>query len=132
MDIFFSNSNDVPVPPDKMEIRELKASPHEDGRRVAIEFEITPFQRRPNIDIVVVNQEKQPVASFSIVEAIENKMTFTMHLREPEPHGDYQIKMELFYTELDTLEEKEDALIKDIILDNKEIIASSSTSFQIP
>ena len=132
MDIFFENPNDVPVPPEKMEIRELKASPYDDGKRVAIEFEITPFQQRPNIDIFVLNQENQPVASFSIVEAIENKMTFTLHLREPEPQGDYQINMQLFYTELDTLEDEEGPLIKDIILDNKEVIASSETSFRIP
>lgn len=132
MDIFFTDPNDVPVPPENMDIRELKAVPYSDGRRVAIEFEISPFQQKPNIEIGIFNQMGQQVASFSVVEAIENKMTFTIHLREPKPSGDYQLKMQIFYTNLDSLEENEEQLIKDIILENKKIIADHEITFQIP
>ena len=132
MDIFFTNPNDVPVPPEKMEIRELKAIPYTDGKRVAIEFEITPFQQKPNIEIGIFNQASNQVASFSVVEAIENKMTFTIHLREAEPSGDYQVKMQIFYTDLDALDENEDQMIKDIILENKKIITTDEITFTIP
>lgn len=132
MDIFFTNPNDVPVPPEKMEIRELKANPYPDGKRVAIEFEISPFQQKPNIEIGIFKQTSHQVASFSVVEAIENKMTFTIHLREPNPSGDYQVKMQIFYTNLDSLEDDEEQLIKDIILENKKIITTSEITFQIP
>ncbi|MEJ2485975.1 MAG: hypothetical protein P8Y68_09595 [Anaerolineales bacterium] len=132
MDIFFTNPNEVPVPPEKMEIRELKAIPYSDGKRVAIEFEISPFQQKPNIEIGIFNQASQQVASFSVVEAIENKMTFTIHLREPNPRGEYQVKMQIFYTNLESLEDNEEQLIKDIILENKTIITTDEITFQIP
>lgn len=131
MDIFFTNPNDVPVPPEKMEIRELKATPYSDGKRVAIEFEITPFQLKPNIEIGIFNQTSQEVASFSVVEAIENKMTFTIYLREPKPSGDYQVKMQIFYTNYDALDDDEEQLIKDILLENKKIITTGEITFQI-
>jgi len=132
MDIFFTNPDDVPLPPDKMEIRELSAVPFEDGKRVSVEFEITPFQQRPNLEITVFNQESRIVSSLSVVEAIENKMTFTLHLKEPKPTGHYQVAMELFYAELDKIDEDEDSLIKDIVLQSKKIIATTETSFEIP
>ena len=132
MDIFFTNPDDVPLPPEKMEIRELSAVPLGDGKRVSVEFEITPFQQRPNLEITVTNQDDLIVSSLSVVEAIENKMTFTLHLKEPKPTGSYQVAMELFYAELDKMDEDEDALIKDIVLDSKKIIATIVTSFEIP
>ena len=131
MDIFFTNPTDVPLPPEKMEIRELSAVPFEDGRRVSVVFEITPFQQRPNLEITVFNQERRIVSSLSVVEAIENKMTFTLHLKEAKPSGIYQVAMELFYAELDKIDEDEDSLIKDIVLDSKKIIATTETSFEI-
>lgn len=132
MDIFFTNPDDVPLPPEKMEIRELSAVPFEDGKRVSVKFEITPFQRRPNLEITVLNQENRIVSSLSVVEAIENKMTFTLHLKENKPTGTYQVAMELFYAELDKIDEDEDSLIKDIVLESKQIIATTETSFEIP
>lgn len=131
MDIFFTNPDDVPVPPEKMEIRKLIASPYEDGKRVTVELEISPFQQRPNLEITVFNQENRIVSSLSVVEAIENKMTFTLHLKKPEPKGQYQVSMEMFYAELDKLDEDQDSLIKDIVLEGKKVIATAETSFRI-
>ena len=41
MDIFFEDPDDVPVPPQEVEIRELKAQPYPDGRRVSIHYHIS-------------------------------------------------------------------------------------------
>ncbi|HAY85100.1 MAG TPA: hypothetical protein DCY42_09315 [Chloroflexi bacterium] len=131
MDIFFTNPNDVPVPPEKMGIRELKATPYADGKRVAIEFEITPFQQKPNIEIGILNRDHEEVSSLSVVEAIENTMSFTLHLREPRPHGEYQVKMQLFYTDLKSLDDEEDKLIKDLLLENKRHVVTAETIFSI-
>jgi len=132
MDIFFTNPEDIPLPPEKMEIRKLIATPSDDGKRVAVEIEITPFQQRPNLELTVFNQENREVTSLSVVEAIENTMTFTLHLREPEPNRQYQVEVQLFYAKLDNLDEDEDSLIKDLVLDSKTIITTSKTSFEIP
>jgi len=132
MDLFFTNSNDVPLPPDKVEIRELSASPLEDGKRVTVTFELTPFQQRPNIEIQVTNQENRPVGSFSVVEAIDHKMSFTLHIRESHPQGTYLIDMQVFYTEVPPADDDNEDLIKDILLEKKNIVATRQHRFEIP
>mgnify|MGYP006958008901 CR=1 FL=1 len=130
MDIFFDNPNDPPVPPEEMAIRSLEVKPYEDGRRVAIDFEITPFQERPNLEIDVHNQEGRLVSTFSVVEAIEHKMSFTLHLREQSPGGEYLLKMEVFYTDLSPLK-AEEGTIGDILIENKNIVATNQIRFSI-
>lgn len=131
MNIFFDNPNDTPVPPDEVKIRSLKAAPYEDHRRVAVEFEITPFEEKPNIEISVTNAEGRTVATFSVLEAIENRMSFTMHLREPNPIGAYTLKMLVYYTDLSALED-EKTPIKDLLLDTKKVVTEAEASFSIP
>lgn len=132
MDIFFTDPNDTPVPPDKMEIRKLEVQLYEDNRRVKVSFEISPFVKRPNIEIAVANQQGQQVSQFSVVEAIENKMDFTLHLREPNPSGEYKLTMEVFYADLPEPEDMDEdgPLLKDLLIENKVIVAAQTISFQ--
>lgn len=131
MDIFFNNPNDPPVPPDEVRIRSLKAAPYEDHRRVAVDFEITPFEEKPNIEIVVTNAEGRIAATFSVLEVIENRMSFTLHLREPDPIGEYTLKMLVFYTDLTALEDEETP-IKNMLLDTKQVVTEAEVNFTIP
>ena len=105
MDIFFTNSNEAPVPPEETRIRSLKAEPLPDGTRVKVSFGVTPFQQRPNIEINISNGDGESVSQLSVVEALEANMDFTMHLREKEPGGIYRVTMRLFYSEIDAYEE---------------------------
>ena len=130
MDIFFDNPDDPPVPPEKVQIRILNTRPYEDGRRVSVEFEITPFTEKPNIEIAVFNSEDQIVATFSVLEAIENKLNFTLHLRESNPQGKYVLKMKVYYSDLSALEDEEKP-IKELLLDKKQIVARSQSDFTI-
>ena len=131
MDIFFNDPNDVPLPPDQIEIRELSAEPNQDGSRILLKFEISPFQERPNMEISVCNQAGKEAASFSIVEAIENKMEFTLHMREPDSRGSYTLSMQVFYTDLSTLDEPEGPPIKETLAKSKKVVASEQISFEI-
>lgn len=131
MDIFFDNPNDVPLPPDQIEIRELSGTPNEEGSRVVVRFEITPFQERPNIEASLLNSESRQVAAFSVVEAIENKMDFTLHLRGTETSGKYTLLLEVIYTDLSTLDDAEGPPIQETINKTKRVVASKKTTFEI-
>ena len=130
MNIFFENPNDPPVAPEDVKIRSLTAKPYEDGRRVSVEFEITPFEEKPNLEMVVLNEAEEIVATFSVLEAIENKMSFTLHLREANPGGEYLLKMIIFYTDLSSLEDEE-TVIKDMLLDKRQIVEQGQANFSI-
>jgi len=97
MDINFHDPSDIPLPPEEVRIRELRAEPLPDQRRVRIFIEITPFQQKPNLEIKILSESVREAASLSIIEAIDYKMQFTVHLKD-EPHsGDYIASMEVYY-----------------------------------
>lgn len=97
MDIFLRDPNEVPLPPPEVRIRQLLAAPWPDNRRVRVVLELTPFQKRPNCEIRVLDDQNQEVANLSIVEAIDPKMEFTLHLRVAEPAGHFTASAVVYY-----------------------------------
>ncbi|MCL5429354.1 MAG: hypothetical protein M1347_06110 [Chloroflexi bacterium] len=100
-DIFFTESSEVPVPPAELRIRALDATPRPDGVRIDVHLELTPFQQRPNIEVAISNAAGREVAALSVVEAIDPKMDFTMHVREAKPAGSYTLAVHVFYSDVE-------------------------------
>lgn len=99
-DIFFTDSSEAPVPPEEVRIREFTAVPRPDGRRVDVHAALTPFQKRPNLDLTITDAEGEEAAALSVVEAIDPKMDFTMHLRGPQVGGWYAAELRVFYSDI--------------------------------
>jgi len=131
MDIFFSDPDKVPLPPEEVRILKLEASPWPDGQRVAVRIEVTPFQKRPNMEIAIFNHEGARVANLSVVEAMEAVFEFTMHLREAEPGGEYQVKARLFYSAIDDYEGQGEASAEQILDKVGETVDEAEASFEI-
>lgn len=99
MDINFHDPSDIPLPPEEVRIRELRVEPLPDQRRVRIFIEITPFQQKPNLEIKVLTESGHEAASLSIIEAIDYKMQFTVHLKDDSPSGEYIASLDIYYFE---------------------------------
>jgi len=104
MEIFFHDPSDVPLPPEEVHIRTLKAKPYPDGRRVRVYLELSPFQKRPSGALSILNPLGEQVASVSIIETIDPRMEMTLHIRGPHTPGTHTIQAEVFY---ETLPEEE-------------------------
>jgi len=132
-DVFFTESSEAPVPPQEVRIRLLDAEPRPDGRRIDVRTEITPFQKRPNIELVIRNQEGAESATLSVVEAIDAAMDFTMHLREKEPAGKYTLEMRVFYSDIEAFEaeEGEEIASAEILESAKQEVDTRKIEFQI-
>lgn len=100
-EIFFTDASEAPVPPAEVRIRALDAIPRPDRVRVDIHLELTPFQRRPNIEVDIANAAGRQVAALSVIEAIDPKMDFTMHLREADPTGSHRLTVHVFYSDVE-------------------------------
>ena len=74
MDIFFQDPSDIPLPPVEVRIRSLRAEPWSDQRRVHIYLELDPFQKRPNIEVVINDPEGREEARVDIVETMVRKV----------------------------------------------------------
>ena len=99
MDIFFQDPSDIPLPPEEVRIRQFRAEPWPDNRRVRVYLEITTVQKRPNGEIKITDAPGTEVANLSIIETIDPKMDFTVHLRADVIGGQYTASATVYYYE---------------------------------
>ena len=103
MDINFTDLSEVPLPPDEVRIRDFRVDPYPDGKRVRVYLELTPFQKHPSGELFITDLMGDQVATANIIETIDPKMELTMHLRIPDPQGEFTARAAIFYT--DSLED---------------------------
>ncbi len=97
MDFFFPEDNLNRMTPEETRITSLTAEPYSDGYRLRVNIEITPFQKRPHIEVVLNDSEGEEVASSTIVEPLGWKLEFTMHIRDEELKNPYTLEAKLYY-----------------------------------
>ncbi len=112
MDIFFTDPNDVPLPPEDVRIRKFSAEPWPDKRRVRVYLEIAPFQKRPSGEIVITDAGGRQVAVANFIETMVANMEINLHLRADDTLGAYQIVAKLFYLQELAAEEPESETLK--------------------
>lgn len=78
-------------------LKQLGLYVYEDGRRVAIGFNLTPFAERPSIDVTATNSAGQIAGSMTVIEALSPNFNLTMHLRDHEPTEVYEIEAVVYY-----------------------------------
>lgn len=93
--------NSSKLPPEETRILVLSAEPYPDAKRVRINLEMTPYQVRPHLDMVVLDPNDKEIASVSIIEPMAWKQEFTIHLRAARLDGKYKLIMRLFYPPTD-------------------------------
>ncbi len=96
MDFFFPEDNLQRMTPEETRITSLTAEPYPDGYRLRVNIEITPFQKRPHIEVTLSDADGKEIASSSIIEPMSWKLEFTMHIRG-ELRNPYTLEAKLFY-----------------------------------
>ena len=99
MEIFFQDPSEIPLPPDEVRIRTLKADPSPDFSRLRVYLEVDPFQVKPNLELVVTNPDGNEISTASVIESITRKIELTMHLRGNKPDGEYTLNAILYFRE---------------------------------
>jgi hypothetical protein len=89
MDIFFADPSEVPLPPEEVRIRKLKADPSPDGKRVRVYLEVDPFQKRPSAELNLFDSSGRQIASVDIIETMNRKIDLNVHLRGAVETGEY-------------------------------------------
>ena len=96
MDFFFPEDNLNRMTPEETRITDLSAEPYPDGYRVRVNVQITPFQKRPHVEVTLKDATGNEIASTSIVEPMSWKLEFTMHIRG-ELNNPYTLDAKLYY-----------------------------------
>ena len=128
MDINFSDLDGIPLPPDEVRIRALRADPLPNGRVVRVYLEVDPFQKRPNADLTISDNEGREVASTSIIESIDRNIEIRMHVPGAVREVEYSLKAILFYAEFES-ESNSETVIKPF---ERRVVDTAETLFTIP
>lgn len=96
MDFFFPEDNLTRAVPEETKILSLSAETYPDGRRLRVNIEVTPYQKRPYIEVTLNDKDGHEIASTSIVEPLSWKLEFTMHVRG-EINNPYTLHARLYY-----------------------------------
>lgn len=102
MDSFFIDPQVERLPPESTRILDLRAITNPDGRRVRVHLELTPFLKRPFIELSLADKEGDPCGSASLVEPMGWKLELTMHIRHQAesatiPPGPYSLLAVISY-----------------------------------
>ena len=97
MEFFFPEDNLKRTTPEETRILSLTAEPYEDGRRVRVNIEMSPFEKRPHLEFTLTDREKQEISTASFVEPMQWKLEFTMHLRKKPIDGPLDLEARLYY-----------------------------------
>src|SRR5262245_53395137 len=119
----YDESEDIPTPVarDEMRFENVSVLPYADGRRVKLKFSFPPFLERPSVEATITNLTGQPVASMSLIEAMDQEFEFTLHLRGPQPQGEHALRLTLFYPESN-----------DAPTDARQIVNEQIVRFEVP
>jgi len=96
MDFFIAEDNLNRMVPEETHITGLSAEPYPDGYRVRVNVQVTPFQKRPHIEVTLKDSNGDEIASTTIVEPLSWKLEFTMHIRG-ELNNPYTLDAKLYY-----------------------------------
>ncbi len=88
------------LPPGEVRISGIKVEPWPDGRRVKVAISLTPFQKPPNLRADILLPDGESIASAHIIETIQHRMVFTMHIRGHEEIHQFALSVVLQYPDL--------------------------------
>jgi hypothetical protein len=96
-----AESGIVPVPAAEMRFLELKVEAVKDDGplRLRVYIETTAFQKRPYMEVALLDSRGEEIASASIIEPMQRKNVFTMHVRGSQSTGKFSLYARLFYPE---------------------------------
>ncbi len=109
LSMFFNDPDIERKEPADMRFVELTVQPYEDGRRLHVQAEVTPFVKRPYFEFTLYDAQGREVSAVSVIEPARWKLDFVMHIRArfPDQQPPYHLMARLYYPEQPPVDTRE-------------------------
>ena len=98
--IFLHDPNEIRLPPEEVRLTKVEVYPRPDGKQVKVHLELTPFMKRPNIEVSIFSGPGSEVGHTNILETMLNKLEFTVHLRQVQAGDELSMETMVYYQKL--------------------------------
>ena len=116
MDIkFFDNRDDAPKNREDVRILRGRIEVAPEGRRVAVDLELTPFIERPTIELRLTNDRGEPAGLSNVIETLDRTLRMVMHMRDKTPAENYRLQARVYYAHID--EDMKREMVDELIID---------------
>ena len=96
---FFHPPEDA-LPPEETRFLEARIEPWPDGKRIRIHVAITPFQKKPDLVAQIFDSTGRLVTRADILETMDNRLVFTMHLRGDDILPPFRLEIGMGYQDI--------------------------------
>lgn len=94
---FFDDPSNMRRSREDVRLNQIGLHVYEDGRRVAVGFDLTPFLERPSLEVLVTDEAGEIAGTLNVIEALQPNFHVTMHLRRPVAGATYRIEVVVYY-----------------------------------
>lgn len=92
--------------PADVRFQEVKVEPWPDGKRVRVHIVLTPFLNRPDLSASVLDDQGNEICSAEIIQTMDDRMVFTLHLRGESLSGRYTLQINVSYEEIGQVDQR--------------------------
>jgi hypothetical protein len=100
MNIFLHDPNEIRLPPEEVRLTKVEIKPRPDDWQVKVHLELTPFMKRPSIEVSIFSAAGKEVGHTNILETMMHMLEFTMHLRHVEAGDELTVQTTVYYQKL--------------------------------
>lgn len=98
---FFDDPHDRPAMREDVRLKDIQIEVAPDGRRVALDLELTPFIERPSIELMLENERGERAGTLTIIETMNHRVGVVVHLRDKSPTAVYNLFANVYYASLE-------------------------------
>jgi hypothetical protein len=98
--IFLQDPNEIRLSPEEVRLTKVEVNPRPDSKQVKVHLELTPFMKRPNIEVSIFLRPGNEVGHTNILETMLHKLEFTVHLRQVQAGDELYMETIVYYQNL--------------------------------
>jgi hypothetical protein len=92
--------------PADVRFQEVKVEPWPGGKKIRVHVTLTPFVKRPDLSASVRDEQDNEVCSADIIQTMDDRMVFTLHLRGELPSRHFTLRINVSYEDIGQVDQR--------------------------